>query len=154
MIIVNNPGSWSALYPPLRHADWGAPLALADLIFPMFIFLVGVSVPLALTHRLAAGVLRTNLLRHALRRALVLLLIGIGLNLFPDFDPATVRIPGVLQRIAVVYAACVLAFMTLGPKSRLAAIATLLIGYTALLHWVPVPGVGYPQITPGMSLPV
>ena len=154
MIIVNNPGSWSAMYPPLRHADWGAPLAPADLIFPMFIFLVGVSVPLALTRRLAAGVSRADLLRHALRRALVLFLIGIGLNLFPDFDPATVRIPGVLQRIAVVYAACVLAFMTLGPKSRLAAIATLLIGYTALLHWVPVPGVGYPQITPGMSLPV
>jgi len=154
MIIVNNPGSWSAMYPPLRHADWGEPLALADLIFPMFIFLVGVSVPLALTRRLAAGVSRADLLRHALRRAFVLFLIGIGLNLFPDFDLATVRIPGVLQRIAVVYAVCVLAFMTLGPKGRLTAIITLLLGYTALLHWVPVPGVGQPQITPEMSLPV
>ncbi|MBU0742937.1 DUF1624 domain-containing protein, partial [bacterium] len=154
MIVVNNPGSWRAMYQALRHAAWGAPPAPADLIFPTFIFLVGVSVPLALGRRLTAGSPRPDLLRHALRRGLVLLLIGVGLNLFPDFDLATVRLPGVLQRIAVVYVACVLAFMAWGPRGRLVAAIALLAGYTALLGWAPVPGVGRPLVSPEMSWPV
>jgi predicted acyltransferase len=154
MIIVNNPGSWSAMYPPLRHAEWGAPLAPADLIFPMFIFLVGVSIPLALARRLEAGASRTGLLGQALRRAGVLFLIGVGLNLFPDFDFATLRIPGVLQRIALVFAACVLVYMTWGSTGRLVVTVALLAGYTALLRWMPVPGAGGPLLTPDMSLPV
>ncbi len=154
MIVVNNPGSWSYMYPTLRHAAWGESLRLADLIFPTFIFLVGVSVPLALSRRLAAGVPRTDLLRRVLRRGLVLLLIGVGLNLFPDFDLATVRLPGVLQRIAIVYAACAAAYLFWGPRGRLVAAITMLAGYTALLGWWPVPGVGRPLISPEMNLPV
>jgi len=154
MIVVNNPGSWSAMYPALRHAAWGAPLRPADLIFPTFIFLVGVSIPLAFGRRLAAGVPRGDLLGRALRRSLVLLLIGVGLNLFPDFDPATLRLPGVLQRIALVYGACAAMFLTLGSRGRLAAAVALLAAYSALLGWAPVPGVGHPLVSPGMSWPV
>ncbi len=154
MIVVNNPGTWTHMYPALRHAAWGEPLRLADLIFPTFIFLVGVSVPLAFARRLAASVSRAGLLSRALRRAGILLLIGLGLNLFPDFDLAGLRLPGVLQRIAVVYAACAAAYLAWGPRGWLAASVVLLAGYTALLGWVPVPGVGHALVSPGMSLPV
>lgn len=154
MIVVNNPGTWSHMYPALRHAAWGEPLRLADLIFPTFIFLVGVSVPLAFARRLAAGAPHAGLLTRALRRAGILLLIGVGLNLFPDFDLATLRLPGVLQRIGVVYAACAAAYLAWGPRGWLTAAAGLLAGYTALLGWVPVPGVGFALITPEMSWPI
>jgi len=154
MIVVNNPGTWSHMYPLLRHAPWGAFLTPADLVFPMFIFIMGVSVPLATAPRLAAGQPPRDLLRHALRRAGVLFLIGLGLNLFPDFDLPNLRIPGVLQRIAVVYLICVLAGLNGGPRLWLVSAGALLAGYTAMLYLVPVPGVGVPVITPEVSLPV
>ena len=149
MIVVNNPGTWSHMYPSLRHAAWGETLALADLIFPMFLFLVGVSVSLALVRRD-----RADIVRPALRRSAELFLIGVGLNLFPEFDFATLRIPGVLQRIAVVYLCCVLAWLAWGQRGRVLALVALLAGYTVLLAVVPVPGVGRPLLGPELSLPV
>ena len=154
MIVVNNPGTWSHMYPVLRHADWGAPLTPADLVFPMFIFLMGVSVPLALGPRREAGMERGDLLRRAGRRAGGLFLIGLGLNLFPEFDLTTLRVPGVLQRIAVVYLVCAAACLAGGPRLWLSAAITLLVGYTAMLLLVPVPGTGAPAFTPEVSLPV
>jgi len=154
MIVVNNPGSWSAMHPWLRHAPWGEWPRAADLIFPSFLFLVGVSTALALGRRREAGASDTELRRQALKRAAVLFLIGVGLNLFPDFDPATLRIPGVLQRIALVFAGCALAYPILGSRGLTAAAAGLVVGYGVLLAWAPVPGVGQPQISPDLSLPV
>jgi len=151
MIVVNNPGSWSAMYPWLRHAGWGETLRPADLIFPMFLFLVGVSTALAIDRRRAEG----RAIRSAtLRRAAGLLLIGVGLNLYPDFDLATLRLPGVLQRIALVYLACAFICLHWGWRGRGAIAAGLLAGYAALLAWVPVPGEGRPLLTPETSLPV
>ncbi len=154
MIVVNNPGTWSAMYPALRHAPWGATPAAADLIFPTFLFLVGVSTPLALGRRLADGLPRRAVARPVLRRGVTLFAIGIGLNLFPDFDLATVRLPGVLQRIAVVYLACALAFLTWGRRGVALAAVGLTAGYAALLAWVPMPGAGRPLLTAELSLPV
>lgn len=154
MIVVNNPGSWSAMLPWLRHAAWGAAPRPADLIFPLFLFLTGVSTALALSRRRAAGVEDAELRRSALKRAGGLFLIGIGLNLYPEFDPATVRIPGVLQRIAIVFAACALGFTSLGVRGLIGTTAGLWLGYAALLAWVPVPGAGGPILTPETSLPV
>jgi predicted acyltransferase len=154
MIVVNNPGSWGAMHPLLRHAAWGEPLRPADLVFPGFLFIMGASIPLALAPRLRAGTPRAHLMARAARRAAVLFAVGLGLNLFPDFDLATLRIPGVLQRIAVVFLVCAGVFLAGGPRLWVGLAAALLTGYTALLLLVPVPGAGGPLLTPEASWPV
>jgi predicted acyltransferase len=155
MIVVNNPGSWAHMAPGLRHAAWGGWPTPADLVFPFFLFLVGVSTPLALRRRLAAsgGPSRGDLLATAARRALALAAIGFFLNLFPAFDLASVRVPGVLQRIALVSLACAAAALWLRPRTIAALAAALLAGYTLLLLLVPVPGIGQPTLTPDAHLP-
>jgi predicted acyltransferase len=153
MIVVNNPGSWAHMAAPLRHADWGAWLTPADLVFPFFLVLVGVATPLSLRKRIARGDSRRILLGRAARRAVLLLAIGLALNLFPHFDLATVRVPGVLQRIAVIYLVSATAFLWLSPRAILALVAVLLSGYTALLLLTPLPGAGVPTLTPDQHLP-
>lgn len=155
MIVVNNPGSWAHMAPGLRHAAWGGWPTPADLVFPFFLFLVGVSTPLALHRRLAApgGPSRGALLATAARRALALAAIGFFLNLFPAFDLASVRIPGVLQRIALVSLACAAAALWLRPRAIAALAAALLAGYALVLLLTPVPGVGQPVLTPEAHLP-
>ncbi|MEZ4386339.1 MAG: heparan-alpha-glucosaminide N-acetyltransferase domain-containing protein [Candidatus Krumholzibacteriia bacterium] len=153
MVVVNNPGSWAHMAPGLRHAPWGAVPTPADFVFPFFLVLVGVSTPLALRRRIAQGQPTSALLARATRRALTLAAIGILLNLFPGFDLATVRLPGVLQRIALVSLACAAAFLWLRPRSILGLIALLLVGYTLILRLVPVPGLGVPTLTPAAHLP-
>lgn len=155
MIVVNNPGSWAHMAPGLRHAAWGGWPTPADLVFPFFLFLVGVSTPLALRRRLAApgSSSRGALLASAARRALALAAIGFFLNLFPAFDLASVRVPGVLQRIALVSLACVAAALWLRPRAIAGLVAALLVGYTLVLLLAPVPGVGQPVLTPAVHLP-
>lgn len=153
MIVVNNPGSWAHMAPELRHAAWGDWPTVADLVFPFFLLLVGVATPLALGRRLEAGENRRALWRRAAQRAAGLFLIGLFLNLFPQFDLATVRIPGVLQRIAVVSLVCATAMVWLGHRGLLTTIAALLVGYGALLTLVPVPGIGASVLQPDEHLP-
>jgi predicted acyltransferase len=154
MIVVNNPGSWLHMLSSLAHAEWGALPAPADFVFPFFLFLVGVSAPLALRRRLAAGAQAGPILVLAARRALVLFAIGVFLNLFPAFDLQTVRIPGVLQRIAVVSLTCTWIALRMRPRQVLASTLALLVGYALLLRLVPVPGHGVAMLTPEVSLPV
>src|SRR5690554_4858996 len=97
MLIVNNPGSWGAIYAPLRHAEWHG-WTPTDLIFPFFLFIVGVSMVFSLGGQLARGASRAALFRKAGRRALILFGLGLVLHGFPKYDLATIRIPGVLQR--------------------------------------------------------
>jgi predicted acyltransferase len=99
MVIVNNPGDWGNVYAPLLHAPWHG-LTPTDLIFPFFLFIVGVSIPLAKRSSASAATI--------LRRALLIFALGMLLALYPRFDFSTVRIPGVLQRIAVCYLAVAL----------------------------------------------
>jgi predicted acyltransferase len=99
MILVNNPGSWSHVYGPLRHAEWHG-WTFADLVFPFFLFIVGVSVAVSFGRRLEAGEDRRPLYLKIIRRALILFALGLLLNGFPYYDLSTLRIPGVLQRIA------------------------------------------------------
>ena len=154
MILVNNPGSWVHMLSGLAHASFGAVPAPADFVFPFFLFVVGVSVPLALRRRRAAGIGRRPLLLRATRRAALLVAIGLFLNLFPDFDLATVRLPGVLQRIAVVYWICAAGVLLTGPRGVAGLIGGLLVVYTLLLLLMPVPGVGEAVVTAETSLPV
>src|ERR687887_1202955 len=102
MILVNNPGTWSAIYSPLEHATWHG-WTPTDLVFPFFLFIVGVSITLALSRRAEAGGSKRDLYLKIVRRTVIIFVIGLALSDFPYTDPSTFRIPGVLQRIAVCY---------------------------------------------------
>ncbi len=141
MILVNNPGSWSHVYPPLLHAQWHG-WTPTDLIFPFFLFIVGVSISLAFAgkkqHQTSIG----ELYRRIIRRSLVLFALGLFLSGFPSYDLTSIRIPGVLQRIAICYLFATLIFLHANVRAQaLWAIALMLI-YWAAMEWVPVPGAG------------
>ena len=139
MVLVNNPGDWGHIYAPLRHADWHG-WTFTDMVFPFFLFVAGVSLALAASRHHATGVAPGTLFAGQVRRAGILFAAGLFLNLFPFFDFSTVRIPGVLQRIAL----CLLiaAPIAVYGGSRAAAIAmgTLLLAYTVPMLLVSVPG--------------
>ena len=139
MVLVNNPGDWGHLYAPLEHAKWNG-WTFTDTVFPFFLFAAGMAMAVSLDRRLRAGEVRGRLLATTARRAVAIFAIGLLLNLFPSFDFATVRIPGVLQRIAL----CILiaAPIVIHGRSWVTGVAILvLVGvYTALMLWVPVPG--------------
>ena len=142
MILVNNPGS-SAAYWPLKHARWNG-WTPTDLIFPFFLFIVGVSLVFSSASRLRRGDSRRALVLHALRRSVTIFAIGLLLNGPPHFTLATWRIPGVLQRIAIVYLAAALITLYSRTNARIAWIVALLMGYWALMRFIPVPGYGIP----------
>ena len=146
MLLVNNPGTWSAIYPPLRHAAWHG-WTPTDLIFPFFLFIVGITTHLSLAARRARGDDDRTLVRQVLRRGGLIILLGLLLSGFPfipkyGFDLSTIRIPGVLQRIGVAYIAAALLTLRTSAKTQLAIVAALLYGYWALMMLVPVPGSG------------
>ncbi len=141
MVLVNNPGTWRAVYAPLRHADWHG-FTPTDLVFPFFLFIVGVAIPLALDRRLAEGEARGRLALRILRRAAIIFALGLLLHAIPTFDLAAIRIPGVLQRIAVCYLVAALLFLVTGWWGQALVAAAALFGYWAALELVPVPGFG------------
>jgi predicted acyltransferase len=149
MILVNNPGSWDAIYPPLEHAVWNG-WTPTDLIFPFFLFIVGVSITFALGTEKARN--DRTATRKILRRGAVLFGLGLFLNLFPSFNFATVRIPGVLQRIALVYILASLIFLRTTSRQQHVLVVVLLLGYWVLMTLVPVPGVGYANLDPETNL--
>ncbi len=150
MILVNNPGTWGAIYPPLEHAAWHG-WTPTDLIFPFFLFIVGVAIPLAFTKRLARGADRGDLVRKTVKRAAVLFGLGLALSFYSrgwrflageGMDLSDLRIMGVLQRIALCYLAASLLFLYTSARTRWVVGAVLLLGYWATLTLVPVPGIG------------
>jgi predicted acyltransferase len=162
MILVNDPGSWSNLYWPLDHAEWNG-WTPTDLIFPFFLFIVGVAMTFSFAARLRRGSTRGGLARHVLVRSLSILAVGIFLSVFPHFHFATMRYPGVLNRIAVCYLLAGLfvvatarradgeGFVTNIPlMARVTAV--LLIGYWAVMRFVPVPGIGAANLDPANNL--
>lgn len=151
MILVNNPGSWRDAWPLLAHAPWHG-CTLADLVFPAFLLAVGVSVALSVGKRLAGGASRGRIVLQALRRSTILCGLGLLLGAVPELSLATMRIPGVLQRIAVCYLAVVVVFLWTGWRGQATVAAGLLLGYWALLTLVPVPGFGAGVLTPEGNL--
>ena len=143
MILVNN-GIRSYAYPALEHAEWNG-WTPTDLVFPTFLFLVGVSIVFAFESRLARGASKSSLLIHTFRRASILFALGLIVNGFPHFPLATWRIYGVLQRIAICFLiAGILYLLDRRPGSKIAIVVVTLLGYWVLLRWVPVPGFGMP----------
>jgi predicted acyltransferase len=142
MILVNNPGNWGTTYSPLLHAKWHG-CTPTDWVFPFFIFIVGVAIPLALGKRKEAGLDNSVIYKKILFRTVAIFSIGLMLHLIPNFNFAQLRIPGVLQRIALVYGATATIFMLSSWRQQLYIGISLLLGYWGLMSLVPVPG-GYP----------
>lgn len=151
MTLVNNPGDWGHIYTPLEHSEWNG-CTPTDLVFPFFLFIVGVSIVFALESKKADPALHKKLIIGIIRRAFILFAIGILLSLFPYFHFATVRIPGVIQRIAVVYLIVGLLYLYQSRKAMLITFWVILIGYYLIMTFVPVPGVGYANLNPETNL--
>jgi len=128
MILVNNPGTWSDVYGPLRHASWDG-WTLADLIFPFFLFIIGVAIAFSFDQRRGRGASRGELITNVARRTLLIFGLGIFLNGFPLFDWSALRIPGVLQRIALCYGAASLLVLTLNMRGQCVSALLLVVGY-------------------------
>jgi predicted acyltransferase len=156
MILVNDPGSWSHIYAPLEHAEWNG-WTPTDLIFPFFLFIAGVSMTLSFASRAARGVTSSAMAIHVLRRSALIFAIGLFLNGLPFFDFHTIRFMGVLQRIALCYLAGGLLYLATmrreisadnearvhaNPGVIAGVALVLLVGYWALMTFVPVPGYG------------
>jgi predicted acyltransferase len=143
MIMVNNnggPGSWKEM----NHAAWNG-FTATDLVYPTFLFVVGVSIVLATRARLARGQSRAQLARHTVVRAVVLFAFGIVVNNFPYFHWQHMRFYGVLQRIAICYLIVELFYLwDRRVNTKVVALVAVLVGYWVLVRWVPVPGAGMP----------
>lgn len=151
MIIVNNPGSWDHVYAPALHAEWHG-LTPTDLVFPFFLFIMGVSVVLAFEKRIEKGASRGDLFKKAVVRSVKIFALGLFLNLFPDFNFSEMRWAGVLQRIAMVYLCCAALFLKTSWKTQAILGAATLVFYWIAMTWIPFPGRFEDPLTPGVNL--
>ncbi|HTD83019.1 MAG TPA: DUF5009 domain-containing protein, partial [Gemmatimonadaceae bacterium] len=158
MLLVNDPGTWSAIFPPLEHAEWNG-WTPTDLIFPFFLFIVGITTHLSLSARRARGDDDRALVKQILRRGIIIYLLGFAMAMFPFYQwgiiqslPAVtpwdrivyriehVRLLGVLPRIAIVYVCAALLTLKTSLKQQIIIIASLLYGYWFAMTLIPVPG--------------
>ena len=158
MLLVNNPGTWSAIFPPLEHAEWNG-WTPTDLIFPFFLFIVGITTHLSLAARRARGDDDRALVKQIMRRGIIIYLLGFAMAMFPFYQwgaiqslpNATawdrivyriehVRLLGVLPRIAIVYVCAALLTLRTNLKQQIVIIASLLLGYWFAMTLIPVPG--------------
>ena len=162
MIMVNNPGSWSHVYAPLLHAKWHG-WTITDLVFPFFLFIVGVAVVLAFENRLAKGIERNHLVKRVIRRSIILFGLGLFLMAYPfvTFSPelgwseyvVRLRIMGVLQRIAICYLVVSLLYLYASTRTQVIVSVVFLAGYWLAMTLIPVPGYGAGQLeTPAGTL--
>ena len=144
MILVNDPGDEQNVYWPLAHAQWNG-WTPTDLVFPFFLFIVGVSMAFSFISRMRRGESKANLLRHVLWRGFALFTIGVVLNgAGHGFHLSTWRVYGVLQRIAICYVITAILALWSDRKGWIAVTVACLAGYWILMRYVPVPGFGVP----------
>ena len=153
MILVNDPGDWTVAYPQLKHAAWSG-WTMTDMVFPFFLWIMGMAMTLSLGKRMQQGASTGDLILHALKRAAIIFALGIVVNGFPfglgaPFSFATLRIPGVLQRIAICYFVASVLFLKTKPRTQFITALGLLVVYWAAVKLIPVPGYG-----PGVMDPV
>ena len=142
MILVNN--GMRNSYAALKHAEWNG-WTPTDLVFPTFLFLVGITIVFSTESRLSRGASKSSILLHNFRRACILFLLGLVVNGFPYFHLSTLRIYGVLQRIAICFLiASILYLLDRRPGSKIVFVVVALFGYWVLIRWVPIPGLGMP----------
>lgn len=138
MVIVNDPGSWSHVYAPLLHAEWHG-ITPTDLIYPFFIFMIGVSITLAYSKRLESGADKGAMYKKIFSRAAKIMLLGWFLWLWPGFDWSGMRFVGVLPRISICFLVCALIFLNTTWKHQMYISLAILVCYWLLLARVPVP---------------
>ena len=145
MIVVDNPGSDDLAYGPIKHADWNG-WTTADFIFPSFLVLVGVSMVYSFNARLQRGESRTKIFRHAIIRSLILIAVGLFVNASPIYglDLHTWRLYGVTQRIALCYLVAAILVLWSNWRWQVLALIACLVGYWAMLRFMPVPELGVP----------
>ena len=149
MILVNNPGTWAAVFPPLEHAEWHG-CTPTDLVFPFFLFIVGVSMTFSFARRRVSES-KGELYRDIVRRSAIIFALGLFLALFPRFDFGELRVVGVLQRIAIVYLIASLLYLNLSRRALVWTTLGILLGYWALMSRFPVPGVGPGVLQPDQN---
>lgn len=152
MVLVNNPGTWEHIYWPLQHATWHG-WTPTDLVFPFFLFIVGVAITLAFGSRVESGRSLRELYLKVIKRSLIIFAIGLFLNAFPYFNFSELRIPGVLQRIAVCYLFASIIFLNTKVRMQIAITIALLLIYWLLLEFVAAPGFAAGDLTKEGSLP-
>jgi predicted acyltransferase len=162
MLLVNDPGSWAHIYPPVAHAEWHG-WTPTDLIFPFFLFIVGITTELSLGARRARGADDGAVMRQVLRRGALIFLFGLVLNAFPFFqwgeikglaDPSFaervayrfehLRVMGVLQRIGLAYLVAGLVTLRTTWRQQVGIVAAILLGYWAVMALAAVPPTGLP----------
>jgi predicted acyltransferase len=144
MILVNDPGDGPSAYWPLHHAEWNG-WTPTDLVFPFFLFIVGVALAFSFSSRLTRGESRSKLVRHVLWRGAVLFTLGLLLNgLGERYHLSHWRVYGVLQRIAICYVITAVLELWTSWRIQVAVVVACLAGYWILMRYVPVPGFGIP----------
>jgi len=158
MILVNDPGSWDTTYEQLKHAAWNG-WTITDMVFPFFLWIVGVAMTLSFAKRTEAGADRGKLMLHVVRRAAIIFALGLFINGFPfglafghEFSFSTWRIPGVLQRIAVCYLVASAIFLSSTIRGQAIWAVTFLVVYWLALMLISVPGYGAGVLQPEGNL--
>ena len=152
MVLVNNPGTWEHIYWPLQHASWHG-WTPTDLVFPFFLFIVGVAITLAFASRVESGGSKRDLYLKVIKRSLIIFAIGLFLNGFPYFGLSELRIPGVLQRIAVCYLFASMIFLETKIRTQILITIALLLIYWLLVKFIAAPGFAAGDLTKEGSLP-
>jgi len=151
MILVNNPGDWGNVYTPFLHAKWHG-WTFTDLIFPFFLFIVGVAVVYALSKQVEKELAYKIIYKKIIRRTLILFFLGLFLNGFPFFEISTLRIPGVLQRIAICYLFSSMIFLHTKIRGQVLWAGGLLLFYLIVMEFIPVPGIEAGSYARGANL--
>ncbi|MGB2866888.1 MAG: DUF5009 domain-containing protein [Bacteroidota bacterium] len=158
MMLVNNPGDWGKIYAPWGHAAWNG-WTFTDTIFPFFLWIVGVAMTFSFAKRMERGDDKSKLALHVVQRFAIIFGLGIFLAGFPfglafghHFSLSTIRIPGVLQRIAVCYLVSSMVVLTTGIRTQVAIVWSLLAFYWLMMTLIPVPGYGPGVLTPTGNL--
>ncbi len=150
MILVNSPGDPGSVYSPLSHVVWNG-WTFADTVFPSFLFIVGVSLVFSIAKQAEKGMSNSAFILRLLRRTIILFALGLFINIFPTFYLSEIRIPGVLQRIAVCYFLASLIVLKAGLRGRILWLVGLLASYWLMMRFIPVPGVGAGVLEPGKN---
>jgi len=158
MMMVNNPGDWGYVYAPWRHSAWDG-WTYTDTVFPFFLWIVGVAMMFSFSKRIARGDDKGTLAMHVLLRSLIIFALGIFIAGFPfglafgnTLSLATLRIPGVLQRIAICYFIAGMLVLNVSPRVQIGVTFSLLALYWILVKTVNVPGYGVGVWTPTGNL--
>jgi len=151
MILVNYPGSELYSYGPLNHTKWNG-LSPTDLIAPIFLFVVGVSIAFAYSKRLESGLPKAEMYKKIVWRSLKIYLVGLFLNLMPDFNFADLRYTGTLPRIALVFLFCAVLFLNTNWKQQAWIGFGILVAYWLAMLFFPTPGYDKAMLEPGVNL--